>query len=656
MGLFGVPWRRSPPESTIARMLSVGPQERQASPVRAALHAVIRSVARGDAALMAAVALVAAGLYLPALRYGLVWDDLALLGPEGPAWLGGNILPYRPVRWLSYWVDFLLGGGAVAAYHSGNVILHAMVAGLVVLLGRRLGAGRVMALSGGLVVASHPLAVESVAYVSGRRDLLVTFFGLAAVLAVVPVAAAAAERRMPPGRAAWLPWVLFLAAVGSKETGMLWLPAVAAGACGPWGLRGPLGPRGGLPARHTASFVTGKHLIRPMVAGALVAAVFALAYGAHGPLVGPRIRAMPSHLAKVSAHYADSLFLRAPLAPDYPALTEALAGADPQRRAVALEAAGRSAPNLRDRARRYSGAGWLQFAFLLAGTAGVFGLVLRWGGLDAGGGISGAGITGAAVTVAELPREDSERRSGSPARRRSIPYTDVVALALVLPVLWGGLWAAAIHEPGADRHAYPILAALCVALAALGSRAMKQVSPPRLVRATGAVAVLVVLGGLAIATARKLPVWASERALWEHTVSVSPRSARARLNLAAVQTEAGQYDSARYHLRRLVQRQSRLEGFLPDVTRREASAAWAGLASLRCLGGRRMSARDALTQAHRLGANPDEVRRIGSDCGLPEFGSPEFGSLKFRPPTSHAGGSQRGGPAERGSATGRVQR
>ena len=128
-------------------------------------------------------ALVAVLLYLPALGYGFVFDDLSLIGAAGPAPLGGEVLPYRPLRYLSLRLDFALGGGRTWVYHATNVALHAAGCALVVHAASRLGAYAVLALLAGVTIAIHPLCVEAVAYVSGRRDLLAGVLGLGAVLA-----------------------------------------------------------------------------------------------------------------------------------------------------------------------------------------------------------------------------------------------------------------------------------------------------------------------------------------------------------------------------------------------------------------------------------------------------------------------------------------
>ncbi|MBN1419782.1 MAG: tetratricopeptide repeat protein, partial [Planctomycetes bacterium] len=102
-------------------------------------------------------------------------------------------LNYRPLRFISYGFDWqvtelLFGEQAPETlrptiFRLHNILLHAANVLLVWVIARRiLGAagGWVAAALAALVFAAHPVHVESVAYVSGRRDVLFAFFILAA--------------------------------------------------------------------------------------------------------------------------------------------------------------------------------------------------------------------------------------------------------------------------------------------------------------------------------------------------------------------------------------------------------------------------------------------------------------------------------------------
>jgi Flp pilus assembly protein TadD len=181
-----------------------------------------------------AVAGVTALVFLRSIGHDFVaWDDEALL-VNNPAfrglgwahlrWMVGNTMlgHYVPVAWLSFAVDHEVWGLASAGYHLTNVLLHAanavLVYGLVVrLLGRATAwtdhARRVGAIVTALLWAIHPLRVEAVSWVTGRRDVLSAFFFLLALLAYLEAAFAPGARRRR-----WLVGVVWLyaLALGSK--------------------------------------------------------------------------------------------------------------------------------------------------------------------------------------------------------------------------------------------------------------------------------------------------------------------------------------------------------------------------------------------------------------------------------------------------------
>ena len=89
---------------------------------------------------------------------------------------------YRPVTMLSLALDRAVGGGAAWPFHLTNVLLHALASALLFRLLRRLGVEAWLALAGAALFAVHPVHVESVAFVSGRTDLLAANFVFGAAL------------------------------------------------------------------------------------------------------------------------------------------------------------------------------------------------------------------------------------------------------------------------------------------------------------------------------------------------------------------------------------------------------------------------------------------------------------------------------------------
>jgi tetratricopeptide (TPR) repeat protein len=153
-------------------------------------------------ALAAAVALVGVVVYLPALANGFTnWDDPGYvvenphLGPLDLHFLAWAFTTFRqanwnPLTWLSLGIDHALWGLDPLGYHLSNVLLHGVTILIVVLLVGTLfarvrgawdGRCQVAAATVGLIFAVHPLHVESVAWVTERKDVLCGVFYVLAV-------------------------------------------------------------------------------------------------------------------------------------------------------------------------------------------------------------------------------------------------------------------------------------------------------------------------------------------------------------------------------------------------------------------------------------------------------------------------------------------
>jgi tetratricopeptide (TPR) repeat protein len=109
------------------------------------------------------------------------------LTPEGARWAFTTFhaANWHPLTWLSHMADIDLFGLDAGRHHQVNLLLHLLnTLALFLLLARTTGD----ALKGGFVAALfavHPLHVESVAWVSERKDLLSTLFGFLAMHAYV---------------------------------------------------------------------------------------------------------------------------------------------------------------------------------------------------------------------------------------------------------------------------------------------------------------------------------------------------------------------------------------------------------------------------------------------------------------------------------------
>ncbi|MCJ7543545.1 MAG: glycosyltransferase family 39 protein, partial [Phycisphaerae bacterium] len=137
------------------------------------------------ALILAATVLV----YLPSLRNGFIWDDdfyvtdntnLRSWSGLAAIWTQPTTSPqYYPLVFTTFWIEHHLWGGHPLGYHLVNVLLHGFSAVILWRLLRRLGVpGAFLA---GVVFAIHPVHVESVAWVTERKNVL---SGLLYLLAV----------------------------------------------------------------------------------------------------------------------------------------------------------------------------------------------------------------------------------------------------------------------------------------------------------------------------------------------------------------------------------------------------------------------------------------------------------------------------------------
>lgn len=132
--------------------------------------------------------------FFPALSNGFVnWDDpkyvldnyiIKDLSAKGiktmfSSFYGGN---YHPLTALSNAIEFKLFGLNPKPFHFFNLVLHIANTFLVYRLIRLLATDIRIALTVALLFGIHPMHVESVAWISERKDVLYTFFYLLATL------------------------------------------------------------------------------------------------------------------------------------------------------------------------------------------------------------------------------------------------------------------------------------------------------------------------------------------------------------------------------------------------------------------------------------------------------------------------------------------
>lgn len=90
---------------------------------------------------------------------------------------------YHPLTELSLWQDYQLGGDNAAWYHRTNLFWHLLSVLLVFWLAKLLVRNQLAALFVALLFGVHPMHVEPVAWISGRKDVLYGALYLAAMLA-----------------------------------------------------------------------------------------------------------------------------------------------------------------------------------------------------------------------------------------------------------------------------------------------------------------------------------------------------------------------------------------------------------------------------------------------------------------------------------------
>ena len=92
---------------------------------------------------------------------------------------------WHPLTWLSHMLDCQVFGSKLWGHHLTNVLLHGLNVVLVFLLFNRSTGSFWRSLMLAAVFGLHPLRVESVAWLSERKDVLSGCFGLATLLAYV---------------------------------------------------------------------------------------------------------------------------------------------------------------------------------------------------------------------------------------------------------------------------------------------------------------------------------------------------------------------------------------------------------------------------------------------------------------------------------------
>src|SRR5262245_48840097 len=97
---------------------------------------------------------------------------------------------YRPVFLLWLLLNYKLFALSPAGWHATNLVVHLLATWLVFVLARRLTSDQLVATIAAFLFGVHPAHVESVAWVSGVTDPLMTVFFVGAILLYLGVGSA----------------------------------------------------------------------------------------------------------------------------------------------------------------------------------------------------------------------------------------------------------------------------------------------------------------------------------------------------------------------------------------------------------------------------------------------------------------------------------
>lgn len=222
---------------------------------------------------LAALLAVVAAAFARTLGFEFVYDDVAqivtndTLGQPGvlrrafahSVWSFAPDLAepryYRPTFVLWLHGMHALVGTSPGAWHAGTLGLHLLATGVLFAFVRRYTGSWLVALLGTGLFALHPTRAESVAWVSGLTDPMAAALGFGAGLALLAARPDLAAEERPARRTHALALLLFVLALLSKETALVFVALPAGLALFGSRAPGPLRTRLGDAARLTAPWL-----------------------------------------------------------------------------------------------------------------------------------------------------------------------------------------------------------------------------------------------------------------------------------------------------------------------------------------------------------------------------------------------------------------
>ena len=448
----------------------------------------------------------------------------------GLAWsvVDAHASNWHPLTWLSHMLDCQLFGLDAGCHHLVSVLLHCVNSALLFLLLRTMTGTMWRSAAVAAVFAWHPLRVESVAWISERKDVLSGFFFMLTLLAYAkhvsstqPRGAWAKEHgpntgyaphgtpaaspflgpqspvtapRLPTANQPklWFALALFAFALGLLSKAMLVTTPCILLLIDFW----PLNRLQALEIRSAAPALPGRWdwgVLRSLLLekapffflAACVGVITFLAQASSGAVVSLRSENLASRIGTVALgcvgylekafwpHDLAVLYLRPPAVPWNSLVFGIL---------IFLGAS--LAAGMSPRRRPYLAVGWLWFICMLAPVSGLVQAGLQF--------------------MADR-------------------YTYLPAIGLSLMIVWGA------HELAA---------------------ALRRGPPRQLLLAATASAILV---GCAVATRNQFGYWQNTRTLMEHALEVDPGNYVAHQNLAIYLAKLGQVEAARAHRQRVLE-------------------------------------------------------------------------------------------------------
>jgi len=135
-----------------------------------------------------AIVLLTSIFYYPSLSNDFIWDDddyilnnFSIQRPEGlkDIWLSYKTPQYYPVVFTSFWIEYHTWGARPLGYHVVNLMFHIFNALLIYAI--LLKIYKTLAFPVALIFALHPVHVETVAWITERKNIYGAFFYLLAV-------------------------------------------------------------------------------------------------------------------------------------------------------------------------------------------------------------------------------------------------------------------------------------------------------------------------------------------------------------------------------------------------------------------------------------------------------------------------------------------